>query len=150
MSRWAWHPGAWGRCRGVGGWRGLLACQLTWARTWFQGPQLLSEIWGLQGKWLVRDYPDLPEAPVGAWVSSCRERPWLGGGEEPGGYGAGDRLGDRLSGRQEPVMASCRRAGGARYHVIDRSGRGEGSKHPVVKLPPRQGLEKDSVRKAEV
>lgn len=50
--------------------------------------------------------------PVGAWVSSCRAL--VGGeGEEPGGYGAGDRLGDRLSGkRQEPVMASCRRAGG--------------------------------------
>lgn len=113
MSRWAWHPGAW---RGAGGPR---ACQLTGAWRWFQGPQLLSEIWGLRGgKGLVRAYPDLPEAPPGAWVGPFGALAGgVGGGARAvggqGGYRAGDRLGNRLSRkRQELVRASCRRAGG--------------------------------------
>lgn len=60
-------------------------------------------------------------------------------GEGVGGDGLGDR--HRWKGGRNRAGPSCRRAKMAWYlHVIDRSGRREGCKHPVVKLPPRQGL----------
>lgn len=90
-------------------------------------------------------HPDLPEI---THVSVGGEAPPQGTGLAPERQGRCWRRGQGwetgAGGKvQELRGLACAKAGRARYlQVIDRSGRGEGCEHPVVELPPRQGLER--------